>query len=53
MEVRWAGQGVEEKGYWNIPEGDRLIVAVNSRYFRLPEVETLLGDSSKAKAELG
>ena len=53
MEIRWEGQGVEEKGYWKIPEGEKLIAAVDSRYFRPTEVETLLGDPSKAKAKLG
>ena len=53
MEIRWEGQGVEEKGYWITPEGKKLIVAVDPRYFRPTEVETLLGDPSKAKAKLG
>ena len=53
MEIRWEGQGVEEKGYRNTPEGKKLIVAVDPRYFRPTEVETLLGDPSKAKAKLG
>ena len=53
MEIRWEGQGVEEKGYSNTPEGKKLIVAVDPRYFRPTEVETLLGDPSKAKVKLG
>jgi GDPmannose 4,6-dehydratase len=53
MTIRWAGEGVEEKGYWKTPDGDKLIVAVDPRYFRPTEVETLLGDPSKAKAKLG
>ncbi len=53
MTIRWAGEGVEEKGYWNTPEGEKLIVAVDPRYFRPTEVETLLGDPSKAKTKLG
>ena len=53
MEIRWAGKGVEEKGYWQTSEGEKLIVAVDPRYFRPTEVETLLGDPSKAKAKLG
>jgi GDPmannose 4,6-dehydratase len=53
MKVRWTGQGVEEKGYWSTPEGEKLIVTVDPRYFRPTEVETLLGDPSKAKAKLG
>ena len=53
MAIRWEGEGVDEKGYWKTPEGDKLIVAVDPRYFRPTEVETLLGDPSKAKAKLG
>jgi GDPmannose 4,6-dehydratase len=50
-EIRWVGDGVEEKGY-DVGTGD-LIVAVDQRYYRPTEVETLLGDSTKAKKELG
>jgi GDPmannose 4,6-dehydratase len=53
MAIRWEGEGVNERGYWKTPEGDKLIVAVDPRYFRPTEVETLLGDPSKAKAKLG
>ncbi len=53
MAIRWEGEGVNEKGYWENPEGDRRIVAVDPRYFRPTEVETLLGDPSKAKKKLG
>jgi len=49
--IDWKGKGFEEKGY-DSETGD-LIVAVDSRYFRPAEVETLLGDSSKAKEILG
>jgi GDPmannose 4,6-dehydratase len=49
MEIRWEGSGVDERGYWN----DRLVVQVDPRYFRPTEVETLLGDPSKAKQKLG
>ena len=48
--VRWEGQGVDEKGY---DANGRCIVAVDPRYFRPTEVETLLGDASKARAKLG
>ena len=51
--IRWEGQGVDEKGYWVNTNGDKLIVAVDPRYFRPTEVETLLGDASKAKTKLG
>ena len=50
MPVRWRGEGVEEKGY---DEWGRCIIAVDPRYFRPTEVDSLLGDSSKAKAKLG
>jgi GDPmannose 4,6-dehydratase len=53
MKVRWEGEGVNEKGYWPTVEGDKPIVVVDPRYFRPTEVETLLGDPSKAKAKLG
>ena len=48
--VRWEGCGVEEKGY---DTTGKCIVAVDPRYFRPTEVETLLGDSSKAREKLG
>ena len=50
MRVRWEGQGVDEKGY---DAAGRCIVAVDPRYFRPTEVETLLGDAGKARAKLG
>ena len=49
--ILWVGKGIDEKGYDE--ETNKLIVAVNSRYFRPTEVETLLGDASKAKDQLG
>lgn len=50
MQVRWEGEGVDEKGY---DANGKCIVAVDPRYFRPTEVETLLGDPSKAKEKLG
>lgn len=50
IRIRWEGEGVKEKGY---DESGRCIVAVDPRYFRPTEVETLLGDPSKAKTKLG
>ncbi len=50
IRIRWEGTGVEEKGYDN---DGKCIVAVDPRYFRPTEVETLLGDPSKAKEKLG
>ena len=49
--IRWEGEGVDEKGYDT--DSGKLIVAVDSRYFRPTEVENLLGDASKAKEKLG
>jgi GDPmannose 4,6-dehydratase len=49
MKLTWKDKGVEEKGYWQ----DNCIVQVDPRYFRPTEVETLLGDPSKAKQKLG
>jgi GDPmannose 4,6-dehydratase len=49
MPLRWEGEGVNEVGYWN----DKPIVKIDPRYFRPTEVETLLGDPSKAKQKLG
>jgi GDPmannose 4,6-dehydratase len=49
MELQWKDSGVKEKAYHN----NRCIVAVDPRYFRPTEVETLLGDPSKAKNKLG
>lgn len=50
LPISWKGSGAEEKGY---DENGRCIVAVDPRYFRPTEVETLLGDPSKAKEKLG
>lgn len=49
--IRWEGNGIDEKGY--DADSGQLIVAVDSRYFRPTEVETLLGDPTKAKDKLG
>lgn len=54
MIIEWEGAGIDEKGYWtNASTGRQLAVAVDSRYFRPTEVETLLGDPSKAQIKLG
>ena len=59
IELEWRGSGVDEQGFVACaPEGSPLksgqrIVAVDSRYFRPAEVETLLGDPTKAKTKLG
>jgi len=49
MNIEWQGDGREEKGIW---EG-KVIISVDPCYFRPTEVETLLGDSTKAKEKLG
>ena len=48
--VTWKGKGVNEKGY---DDDGNCIVEVDPRYFRPTEVETLLGDPSKAREKLG
>jgi len=50
MRISWQGQGEDEAG---IDQEGRMIVRVDPRYFRPAEVETLLGDPSKAKEKLG
>lgn len=50
IEIRWEGNGVDEKGY---DKQGNCIVAVDQRYFRPAEVETLLGDAAKARQNLG
>ncbi len=50
LAIRWEGQGSEEAGY---DDSGRCIVKVDPRYFRPTEVETLLGDASKARDVLG
>ena len=50
LKVRWVGKGVDEKGY---DANGKCIVAVDPRYFRPTEVETLLGDATKARDKLG
>lgn len=51
IDIRWEGEGANEKGF-NSKSG-KCIVQVDPRYFRPAEVETLLGDPSKAKNKLG
>jgi GDPmannose 4,6-dehydratase len=50
LDLVWQGTGVGEKA---IDKNGNTIVAVDPRYFRPTEVDTLLGDSSKARRELG
>ena len=48
MDIKWQGSGVNEKGSWQ----GKTIVSIDPRYFRPTEVETLLGDSTKAREKL-
>jgi GDPmannose 4,6-dehydratase len=50
IQISWQGQGVDETG---TDQHGKVIVKVDPRYFRPTEVETLLGDPSKAKKKLG
>jgi GDPmannose 4,6-dehydratase len=50
IEMRWEGEDLDEKGY---DASGRCLVMVDPRYFRPTEVETLLGDATKAHRELG
>jgi GDPmannose 4,6-dehydratase len=49
--IRWEGKGADEKGF--DVATNKCIVQVDPRYFRPTEVETLLGDPTKAKHKLG
>jgi GDPmannose 4,6-dehydratase len=68
MQIRWEGKDADEVGYWEdqssglspqssspspASKSSRAIVRVDPRYFRPTEVETLLGDATKAKTKLG
>ena len=57
MQLRWEGEGVKEVGYLEPCDlkldFTRPIIRIDHRYFRSTEVETLLGDPTKAKAKLG
>jgi GDPmannose 4,6-dehydratase len=51
FEIGWRGEGVQEEGVDR--SSGRVLVRIDPRYFRPTEVETLLGDCSKARAKLG
>ena len=61
LRIRFEGKGLDEKGIIDGITGNNapalkvgdVVIAVDPRYFRPAEVETLLGDPSKAKRELG
>lgn len=51
FDLRWKGTGVDEIGYdYN---NGRELIHISDKYFRPAEVEELLGDSTKARTELG
>lgn len=49
--IKWKGEGIEEIGYDEIT--GRELIFISEKYFRLAEVDELLGDSTKARNELG
>jgi GDPmannose 4,6-dehydratase len=51
MQMRWEGEGLDEKGV--DAKSGKVLVEVDPRYFRPTEVETLLGDPTKAREKLG
>lgn len=51
INLSWRGAGIDEKGYDDAT--GKCVVAVDPRYFRPSEVETLLGDPTKARLKLG
>ena len=51
MNIEWRGKGLEEHGVDT--RSGKTVVRIDPRYFRPAEVETLLGDASKAKRVLG
>jgi GDPmannose 4,6-dehydratase len=51
MKIEWMGDGLREVGYdWNTK---KVVIRVNPKYFRPAEVDTLLGDATKAREKLG
>lgn len=51
MKIEWMGDGLREVGYdWNTK---KVVIRVDPKYFRPAEVESLLGDASKAREKLG
>ncbi len=50
LSIRWSGRGIDAKGF---DENGRCMIAVDPRYFRPTEVESLIGDPGKAKKKLG
>jgi GDPmannose 4,6-dehydratase len=51
MNIHWEGEGLDEVGIDTL--SDRVVIRVNEKYFRPSEVDTLIGDSTKARKKLG
>jgi GDPmannose 4,6-dehydratase len=51
MDIRWEGEGLDEVGIDTV--SDKVVIRVSEKYFRPSEVDTLIGDSSKAREKLG
>lgn len=51
MQIRWEGNGIDEKGYCT--KTDKVLVDINPEFYRPSEVDDLRGDPSKAKSVLG
>ena len=51
MKIRWEGEGLDEVGIDDL--SGKVVIRVDPKYFRPAEVETLLGDATKAKEKLG
>ena len=51
LNIKWRGEGIDEVGYDETT--GKILIRVSEKYFRPAEVEELLGDSTKARTELG
>ena len=51
FDIKWKGEGINEVGYDE--KTGRELIFVSEKYFRPAEVDELLGDSTKARTELG
>jgi GDPmannose 4,6-dehydratase len=51
MNIRWEGEGLNEVGIDTV--SDRVVIRVSEKYFRPSEVDTLIGDATKAREKLG
>ena len=53
MKIKWEGKGMDEICIWDCDGKEKPIIKIDKRYFRPAEVDSLLGDASKAKKVLG